>query len=243
VGSDALTESVRERLYSAYASTHAGVADRRPTALAFGRDICALLPQRRDIRLLDIGCGQGHLVDAVRRAGYLHVCGVDISGEQVALARAAGLGTHVQQGNFRDVLRREPGSLDVVLATDVLEHLTRNELVATMDLIRGALKAHGMVVARVPNAGSPFGGLIRYGDLTHETWFTVRSLRQLTLATGFRDLVVVPCTPVRHGAKSTLRAAAWAAASSAMKLALAAETGVLRGHLVTQNMTFRALAG
>jgi hypothetical protein len=131
----------------------------------------------------------------------------------------------------------------VVLATDILEHLTRNELVATMDLIRMSLKPTGMVVARVPNAGSPFGGRIRYGDLTHESWFTARSLRQLTIATGFRDLVVVPCKPIRHGARSTLRAATWAVASMAMKLALAAETGAVRGHIVTQNMTFRAMAG
>jgi len=97
-------------------------------------------------------------------------------------------------------------------------------------------------VARVPNAGSPFGGLIRFGDLTHESWFTVRSLRQLTLATGFRDLVVAPCTPHRHGAKSAARAIVWSVASAGMKVAIAAETGVLRGNIVTQNMTFRATA-
>lgn len=131
----------------------------------------------------------------------------------------------------------------MVLATDVLEHLTRNEVVATMDLIRMSLKPTGMVVAQVPNAGSPFGGHFRYGDWTHESWFTVRSLRQLTLATDFRDLVVVPCKPSPHGAKSALRVAVWAVASSTMKLALAAETGVVRGHIVTQNMTFRAMAG
>jgi 2-polyprenyl-3-methyl-5-hydroxy-6-metoxy-1,4-benzoquinol methylase len=242
VDSDRLSDVVRERLYSAYTSTHAGLADGRSTALVFRRDIAPLLPERRDIRLLDIGCGQGHLVQAVRQAGYLDVHGVDISGEQVAQAHAGGLHEQVQQGDFREVLGRAAGTLDVVLATDVLEHLTRNEVVATMDLIRMSLKPTGMVVARVPNAGSPFGGHIRYGDLTHESWFTVRSLRQLTIATGFRDLVVVPCKPVRHGMRSTLRAAVWAVASTAMKLALAAETGAVRGHMVTQNMTFRATA-
>lgn len=241
--SDRLNDVVRERLYSAYASTHAGVGDGRSTAFVFRRDIAPLLPERRDLHLLDIGCGQGHLVHAVRQAGYTHVRGVDISSEQVAIAHSAGLQAHVEQGDFREVLRRVEGTLDVVLATDVLEHLTRNEVVATMDLIRTSLKPTGMVVARVPNAGSPFGGLIRYGDLTHESWFTERSLRQLTLATGFRDLVVVPCAPTRNGVKRALRSATWAVASTTMKLALAAETGVVRGHIVTQNMTFRAMAG
>lgn len=98
--SDRLSDAVRERLYSAFTSTHAGVADSRSTTLAFRRDIATLLPKQRDIRLLDIGCGQGHLVQAVRQAGYRDVHGIDISSEQVALAHASGLQAQVQQGDF-----------------------------------------------------------------------------------------------------------------------------------------------
>jgi hypothetical protein len=32
--------------------------------------------------------------------------------------------------------------------------------------------------------GSPFGGRIRYGDFTHETWFTAYSVRQLAAEPG-----------------------------------------------------------
>ena len=242
VDSGSLNDIVRARLYGAYASTHTGVADDHcATDLAFRRDIAPLLPDRRDLRVLDIGCGRGHLVRAVLQAGYRDVHGIDISAEHVDLAHASGLEAQVTQGDFRVALADAAGTIDVVLATDVLEHLTRNECVETMDLIHQALRPAGCIVARVPNAGSPFGGLIRFGDLTHESWFTVRSLRQLTLATGFGDLVVIPCKPNRHGVKSTLRAAAWSVASGAMKATLAAETGVVSGHIVTQNMTFRAV--
>lgn len=233
-------DGLRDRLYAAYATTHAGHADAATTALIFQREIAPHIGRGKGARIFDIGCGQGALVRACRAAGYTRATGIDISPEQVALAQEAGLGHAVELGDFRTALRTRPGSADVVLATDVLEHLNRAELLEAMDCIRVALAPGGVLIARVPNAGSPFGGLIRHGDMTHESWFTARSLSQLCRATGFRPPEVFPCSPVAHGAKSGLRAAAWVLASGVMKAVLAAETGVTRGHIVTQNMTFRA---
>ena len=98
-------------------------------------------------------------------------------------------------------------------------------------------------MARVPNAVSPFGGNIRYGDFTHESWYTFRSIRQLAAAAGFESVSVRACPPVAHGCKSAVRAATWAAVSGLYRIALAAETGTFRGHIVTQNMTFIARKG
>lgn len=89
---------------------------------------------------------------------------------------------------------------------------------------------------RVPNSVSPFAGNYRYGDLTHEASFTPRSMRQIGAAAGFADVSVYACTPIVHGMKSRARSGVWRLASGAMKLALAAETGQLIGHLVTQNV-------
>ena len=69
-------------------------------------------------------------------------------------------------------------------ATDLLEHLTKPEVLATFDAVAAALRPGGRFVARVPNAVSPFGGHTRYGDFTHETWYTARSVRQLAAAAG-----------------------------------------------------------
>jgi hypothetical protein len=97
-----------------------------------------------------------------------------------------------------------------------------------------------MFVGRVPNAVSPLGGHIRYGDFTHESWFTARSIRQLAAAARFGSVSVQSCPPVAHSLVSSARAAIWKPLSGLFKIALAAETGVLRGHVVTQNLTFAA---
>ena len=187
---------------------------------------------------MDIGCGQGQLVRLLLNDGYTAE-GIDLSAEQVAIAHSAGV-SEVQQGDYRDVFAERTGQFAAVVATDLLEHLTKLEVLETFDLIAQALLPGGVFIARVPNAVSPFGGHIRYGDFTHESWFTERSTRQLAAAVGLALVTVMPCPPIAHGFVSAARLAAWKCVSAFYRLALAAETGVLRGHIVTQNLTFVA---
>lgn len=226
---------MQDRLYQAYASQHAGTGDAGAAALVYRCDIRPLLPAPGAGPVLDIGCGQGDLIRLLRSGYDAH--GVDVSPEQVALARAAGL-AQISQGDYRDVLTQQSGLLAAVTATDVLEHLTKPEVLDTFDQVMSALIPGGVFVARVPNAASPFGGHYQYGDFTHESWFTARSVRQLAAAAGFASLRVLPCPPVAHGPVSAARAALWRPISALYRVALATETGMLRGHVVTQNLTF-----
>jgi SAM-dependent methyltransferase len=187
---------------------------------------------------MDIGCGCGHLVRCLIDDGY-QAGGIDVSPEQVDLAHRAGL-TGIRRGDYLDLLGEYRGQLGAVTATDLLEHLTKAEVLATFDAVVKALRPGGVFVARVPNAVSPFGGYIRYGDFTHESWFTAQSVRQLAAAAGLGAVTVIGCPPPVHGLASAARVAVWKPVSGLFKLALAAETGALRGHIVTQNLTFAA---
>jgi SAM-dependent methyltransferase len=228
----------RDRLYRAYSSHHAHRGSDDASALIYHRDIRPALPPPDVGPVVDIGCGQGHLVSLLLADGY-DADGIDVSPEQVAIAHTNGV-ARVQQGDYQSALTPRLGQIAAITATDLLEHLVKDEVLETFDLVGAALMPGGVFVARVPNAVSPFGGHIRYGDFTHETWFTARSVKQLAAATGFESVVVQSCPPVLHGLVSAMRVAVWKAVSSAFTLALAAETGVLRGHIVTQNLTFVA---
>jgi SAM-dependent methyltransferase len=230
--------SLRERLYEAYASQHAGFGSGNAAALIYRRDIRPNLPLPSAGPVIDIGCGQGELVRLLLADGF-DARGVDVSPEQVAIAHSAGL-DQVRHGDYRDMLAQSSGTLTAVTATDLLEHMTKDEVLDTFDRVAQALVASGVFIGRVPNAVSPLGGNIRYGDFTHETWYTARSVRQLAAAAGFRFVSVLPCPPVAHGVMSAARVVAWKPVSALFKFALAAETGALRGHVVTQNLTFVA---
>jgi 2-polyprenyl-3-methyl-5-hydroxy-6-metoxy-1,4-benzoquinol methylase len=230
--------SLRDRLYESYASQHSGTGSADATRLIYLRDIRPLLPPPSAGAVADVGCGSGQLVRCMLADGY-DATGIDVSPEQVTLAREAGL-RQVQGGDYLELLRDRPGQLAAVTATDLLEHLTKPEVLATFDAVAAALRPGGMFIARVPNAVSPFGGHVRYGDFTHESWFTARSVRQLAAAAGLEPVTVIGCPPPVHGAASALRAAAWKPVSGMFKLMLAVETGGVRGHIVTQNLTFAA---
>jgi 2-polyprenyl-3-methyl-5-hydroxy-6-metoxy-1,4-benzoquinol methylase len=231
-------DHLRDRLYEAYASQHAGCGGGSASAAIYRRDIRPWLPLPTAGRVIDIGCGQGELVRLLLADGY-DAQGIDASPEQVALAHAAGL-HQVHHGDYRIMLAESATRLAAVTATDLLEHLTKAEALETFDHVFEALIPGGVFIVRVPNAVSPLGGHIRYGDFTHESSYTARSAKQLAAATGFRSIAIKACPPLAQGFMSLVRVATWKPVSGFYKLALAAETGVLRGHIVTQNMAFVA---
>jgi 2-polyprenyl-3-methyl-5-hydroxy-6-metoxy-1,4-benzoquinol methylase len=237
---DSLTD-LRSRLYEAYATEHAGCGGGEAAAFFYRRDIRPLLPPPTAGPVVDIGCGRGELVRLMQLDGF-DAEGIDISPEQAALARAAGV-TRVRQGDFRAILAAHPGHYAAVTATDLLEHLTKPEVLQTFDDVAAALAPGGVFVARVPNAISPPGGHIRDGDFTHQTSFTARSVRQLAAAAGFASVLPRSSPPVAHGLASAARATVWHVVSACYRIALAAETGMLQGHIVTQNLTFAAQKG
>ncbi len=187
---------LRSRLYEAYASQHAGIGSGEAGTLVYRRDIRPLLPPPAAGPVVDIGCGRGDLVRLLQADGY-DAEGIDVSPEQTALAQAAGI-FRVRQGDFRAVLAAHPEHYAAITATDVLEHFTKPEVLATFDDVVAALRPGGVFVARIPNAVSPLGGHIRNGDFTHQTSFTARSIRQIAAAASF-DTVLARSSPPVEG--------------------------------------------
>ena len=193
-------------------------------------------PASRSSNLLDLGCGHGALIYFAREAGYANIAGVDRSPEQVAEAARLGI-PGVRLGDSVDALRElPPESLDAVIAFDVVEHLTKAELVVLIDEVLRVLRPSAPWIIHAPNAESPFFGRIRYGDITHEQAFTRVSIAQLLLASGFHEVASYEDLPVVHGAKSAARFLIWKISRGLLRLYLAAETGSTDPRVIlTQN--------
>jgi len=221
----------RTRIYNSYVNARqqalapdslAGLKPRLPMLQKLVRQH---FPPDLNATVLELGCGHGALIHVARQMGYRNLQGVDGSPEQVAAARRLKI-DGVMQGDVMETLSRQPdGSLDCVVAFDLIEHFTKNELIGLVDEVCRVLRPGGRWIIHTPNGESPFGMRIRYGDITHELAFTRTSLAQLLLSSGFSKVSCFEDQPVVHGIKSAIRWVLWKVFRNLLRLYVAAETG------------------
>ncbi len=231
---------VRDRLYGRYRSNQAPLDpddERRQRAPYLRKLISKHLPSERSARILDLGCGNGTLLYFAREAGYKFISGVDTSSEQIEQARLLGFPEIRQADVFSFLATAAAESYDAITAFDIIEHLTRSELLRLADEVYRTLAPGGRWIIHAPNAEGFLGSRIRYADLTHEQAFTRESVEQLARATGFRSVECFEDAPVVHGLKSGARLLIWKAARALLRLFFMAETGDTgRNAIFSQNL-------
>jgi 2-polyprenyl-3-methyl-5-hydroxy-6-metoxy-1,4-benzoquinol methylase len=243
VGDEFGCERLRARVYGTYVSgRRTSIA---PSALNGLQSRAAHLekiirnhfPADRNARIIDLGCGHGALIHFLRKAGYSNIEGVDRSPEQVAAASRLGI-EGVKEGDLLSALAAMPdGRCDVVVTLDVIEHFHKGELLEFVDEVRRVLRQGGRWIVHGPNAESPFGARMRYGDFTHEMAFTRESISQLLLASGFTQVECYEEAPVAHGVGSAVRWLLWKGIRAGLMFYLAVETGAFdHGEIFTQNL-------
>jgi SAM-dependent methyltransferase len=96
--------------------------------------------------LLNIGCGDGYLEQTARQRNW-NVISVDPDAKSVE--RLKSLHIDARRGNI-ETLPVEAESVDVVICTEVFEHLTPEVLEAGLNQIRRVLKPGGLLIGTVP---------------------------------------------------------------------------------------------
>jgi ubiquinone/menaquinone biosynthesis C-methylase UbiE len=111
------------------------------------RAIRALVTPRPGERLLEVGCGGGHVL---RQFPECELTGIDVSGEMIARARRnlGKMRVELHKGQLRDLML-PAGSFDVIVCSEVLEHVVDpDEELRQMGRL---LKPGGRVVVTLPN--------------------------------------------------------------------------------------------
>ena len=207
--------SYRQKIYQYYSSdrigelapsTVKGFAPRQPY---FNKIIREHFPANRQSSILELGCGHGAFLYFMHEEGYRNAVGIDGSEEQVKEAQRLGI-SGITKGDLVEYLSGcGEESLDLVIAFDVIEHFTKDELSLLVDNLYRALKKGGKFICHQPNSEGPFGNSIKDGDFTHETGFTRQSVAQLFLSSGFSSVQSYEDKPVVHGIKSLVRFVLW----------------------------------
>jgi 2-polyprenyl-3-methyl-5-hydroxy-6-metoxy-1,4-benzoquinol methylase len=143
--------------------------------------------------LLEVGCGQGHLLAEARRLGY-DVTGVDLSPSAVdAAGRLLGDGGRVLCGQLEE-LRLPPGSFDACVLADVIEHV--RDPVGFLQTVRRLLVPDGALLIATPSLVSWSARLLRQDWMEwkpeHLTYFDRNTVQNALFKAGYRGAVVCP---------------------------------------------------
>lgn len=144
----------------------------------------------RDVRVLDVGCGNGYLAAILASRGY-DVAGVEQPGGYDHLFPA---NVRLIPADLDAGLPDVEGVFDYILCADVLEHLRRPERL--LGQLRNRLAPGGRLIASLPNSGNIYFRLMILAgrfpqedkglfDRTHVRFFTLDGWRRLFAGSGY----------------------------------------------------------
>jgi 2-polyprenyl-3-methyl-5-hydroxy-6-metoxy-1,4-benzoquinol methylase len=185
-----------------------------------------------DARILEIGCGRGFMLEYLNNKGYKVTEGIDISEEQIKIAKSKNL--NVSVADVFSFLSNSELDYDIIILIDIIEHFSKNELLNLFDLIFKRLKSKGMLILHTPNGQAIFSGKLIYGDLTHMTILTPNSLTQILKLFGFDEIRFFERGPVNKNLVGCLRSFIWVIIKFIYNIFLLVESGK-KEHILTQN--------
>ena len=222
----------REKIYKSYGDTFGKINAvevekvRLKNEKLKSRHLRNWLQDNKNSTILDVGCGTGEDIAFYLSKGYKNVSGVDLSVSQLNYAKS--LGAEIKEGEILDTLNNTPkNSFDLISAYDVIEHLTKDEVLDFLSLTYKSLSHEGALILRTPNASSLFASNLRYGDFTHELSFSPECLEMLMKSAGYKNIELREIDPVPFGYSffSSFRYILWQIVRLIIKFINLIETG------------------
>jgi len=132
--------------------------------------------------VLEIGFGAGAFLQWAADHGA-RIAATEINAQLVRAAAERGI--EVIDPGIERIAAAHAGRFDTIVAFDVFEHFTMQEVIARLAAAEKMLKTGGHLLMRFPNAQSPFGLVPQHGDPTHRSYLSKSVFEQLIQQTSF----------------------------------------------------------
>ncbi|MEK7116766.1 MAG: class I SAM-dependent methyltransferase [Patescibacteria group bacterium] len=165
--------------------------------------ISKLIPKGK--RLLDIGCGEGYMIDFFKKGGW-DVLGLDYSGFGCSKMNPACL-SMVKIGDIYrsiDELISKKGKFDVISLKNVLEHVLEPEIL--LKKIKKLARSNTILIVTVPNDFSFYQNFLLKEKMIdnpfwviipdHISYFEKNSLKKICSYAGWQEKEVVADFPI-----------------------------------------------
>ena len=134
--------------------------------------------------ILEIGCASGSFLKVLRDKGFTDVKGIDIDQKLVSHGCDV-LEVDIEVADWAAYIFNTNKCFDLIIALDVLEHLSPSDVESILKTTAQKLAPHGKLILRLPNPACPFVLPTFCGDLTHKLLITKELLAHLLLVAGF----------------------------------------------------------
>ncbi|SEO72351.1 class I SAM-dependent methyltransferase [Propionispora vibrioides] len=134
------------------------------------------ISRKKEEGILEIGCNRGYMLSALRKYGFTNVEGIDLSLEDIKMAK--DMGFCAESTNVFDHLDGNR-KYDVIISKDVMEHIPKDRQEEFVKRVYDALQPGGVALVQVPNMDWMFSNHERYMDFTHEIGYTRESLADM----------------------------------------------------------------
>lgn len=134
-------------------------------------------------KVLDIGCGFGHLSNAFKNNYGCEVLAVEPSGLLSELVRAK-YGVEVWNGNFDDFLANNIQKFNLLLLSHVFEHFL--DPVNKLNQMKNLLMPDGVIYIEVPNIRFFKRPVDNFFDYMHPYSYSPKTLKELVYKNGYK---------------------------------------------------------
>lgn len=135
--------------------------------------------------ILEIGFGSGSFLAWAQDAGA-GIKGTEIN--ERSHVEAERFGVELLQADFEKIASKHKERFDVIVAFDVFEHFTMDEIIIRVKAAETMLRPGGFLVLRFPNGQSPLGLAPQNGDITHKEALSKDKIMQACLGTRFETV-------------------------------------------------------
>jgi len=229
----------REELYRRYSSTfkeHISEFDEKIVTNTINHYRYQYLPIlnrfNKNARILELGCGRGLFLKFLTNNGYNNVFGIDVSKEQINIAKTHNL--NAEEIGVLEYFKRNNEKFDLIFAIDLIEHFYKDELIPLFEGIYNNLRNSGAFVFHTPNGLGINVNRIIYGDLTHLTIFTPNSATQILKLAGFNEIKFFETEPYAKDITGVVRLILWKIVKLFLNIIRLIETGGTE-KILTQN--------
>ncbi len=149
--------------------------------------------RNKDIKVLDIGFGEGQFLFFLENFGVKDIYGVEVDKSLYYQVKSKIARAKLCNSDGLNYLKDTNVKFDLIFLIDVLEHVNPSEIIELLRLAGKALKKEGCVIVRTVNSESVLtANYMRYIDITHNISFSQDSIRTIFYEAGFRNINIRP---------------------------------------------------